>query len=138
MFIYTTETKFRISRDSTCNTKNVIYLASCKKCYKQGVGSCIEWKTRLINFKSHIKNNDATCMIVKHFIDECCDSNDTFRYLNFSIIDVLNNVEYFSQNDIESLLLQKENVWIGSLVTQHKGLNRSNDWNRRNRIHKQN
>ena len=38
-------------------------------------------------------------------------------------IDVLNNVDDLSENDIDSLLLQKENFWIGTLMTQHKGLN---------------
>ena len=44
-------TKFKICRASTCNKKNVIYLAFCKKCNKQDVGSCVEWKTRLRNYK---------------------------------------------------------------------------------------
>ena len=51
-------------------------------------------------------------------------------------IDVLNNVDDLSENDIDSLLLQKENFWIGTLMTQHKGLNGSHDWNRHQRIHR--
>ena len=42
---------------------------------------------------------------------------------DFVITDVLNNAEHLSENDIESLLLQKEKFWIGALKTQHKGLN---------------
>ena len=38
--------------------------------------------------------------------------------------------------DIEDLLLQKEKFWIGSLITQHKGLNSTHDWNRNKRIEK--
>ena len=127
-----------IRRDSTCNTKNVIYLAYCKQCHKQGVGSCIEWKPRLRNYKSHIKHKNPTCRIVKHFIDECYDSTNPFKNLGFLIIDVLNNVDNLTRDDIESLLLQKENFWIGTLVTQHKGLNGSHDWNRSQRIHRDN
>ena len=112
--------KFRIRRDSICSTKNVIYLAYCKKCHKQGIGFCIEWKPRLRNYKSHIKNKNPTCRILKHFIDECYHSNDPFKYLGFLIIEVLNNAEYLSRNDIESLLLQKENFWIGTLATNRK------------------
>ena len=88
-------TKVRIVRDSTCNNKNVIYLAYCKKCHKEGVGSCIEPKAQFINYKSCIKNNNATFMIVKHFTDECYDSNDPFKCLGFLIIDVLNNCRIF-------------------------------------------
>ena len=51
-------------------------------------------------------------------------------------IDVLNNVDDLSENDIASLLLQKENFWIGTLMTQNKGLNGSHDWNRHQRIHR--
>ena len=120
---FPTGTKFRILRDNTYSTKNVIYLAYYKKCHKQGIGSCIEWKTRFRNYKSHIKNKNPTCRTVKHFIDECYDSSDPFKYLGFTIIDDLNNAEYLSRNDIGSLLLQKENIWIGTLVTQLKGLN---------------
>ena len=58
------------------------------------------------------------------------------KYLGFLIIDVLNNVDDLSENDIESLLLQKENFWIGTLVTEYKGLNGSHDWNRHQRIHR--
>ena len=42
MFCY--RTKFKIGRGSTCNMKNVRYLAYCKKCNKQSVGSIyIQW-----------------------------------------------------------------------------------------------
>ena len=49
------------------------------------------------------------------------DPHLPFKYLGFLII-VLNDS---SENDVESLLLQKENFWIGTLVIQHKGLNGS-------------
>ena len=57
-------------------------------------------------------------------------------YLGFLIVDVLKNVEHLSENDIESLLLQKGNFWIGTLVTENKELNGSHDWNRDQRIHR--
>ena len=38
---FATGTKFKICRDSTCNTNNIMYLAYCKKCNKQDLGSCI-------------------------------------------------------------------------------------------------
>ena len=106
---FATGTKFKIRRDSTCNTKNIVYFAYCKKSNKQGVGSCMEWKPQLRNYKSHIKNKKTTCRILKHFIDDCNDPHLPFKYLSFLIIDVLNNVGDLSENDIESLLLQKEN-----------------------------
>ena len=102
----------------------------------QGVGFCIEWKPLLRNYKSHIKNKNPTCRIVKHFIDDCNDRYLRFKKLDFLIINVLNNVDDLSENDIESLLLQNKNFWIGTLATQHKGLNGSHDWSRHHRTHR--
>ena len=64
---FATETKFKIRRGRTCNTKN----------------------TR----------------IVKHFIHDYNDQHLPIKYLGFLIIDVMNNVDDLSENDIESLLL---------------------------------
>ena len=83
--------KYYIRPDSTCSTPNVVYMAYCKKCKKQGVGSTISWKPRLRNYKSHIKKNVPSCKIATHFIDECCDEEIPFKYLALFIIDVANN-----------------------------------------------
>ena len=66
--------------------KCFLYLAYCKKYNKHSVGSCIEWKPRLRNYKSHIKNKIPTCRIVHHFIDECNDRHVPLKYLAFPII----------------------------------------------------
>ena len=42
-------TECKVRRDSTCNARNIIYSVYCKKINKQGVGSCIEWKSWLRN-----------------------------------------------------------------------------------------
>ena len=55
---------------------------------------------------------------MKHFIDHCNDPHLPFKYLGFLIIDVFSNVDDLSENDIESLLLQKGNFWIENLVTK--------------------
>ena len=111
--------KYYIRRDSTCSTPNVVYMAYCKKCKKQGVGFTISWKPRLRNYKNHIKKNVRSCKIATHFIDECSDEEIPFKYLAFVIIDVVNNTSGLTLNQIEDLLLQKEKFWIVTLVTQH-------------------
>ena len=131
-----TSRKFYIRRESTCSTPNIIYMAYCKKCNKQGIGSTIRWKPRLSNYKSHIKKKIKSCNIVKHFIDECNDNDDPCKYLSFVIIDHVNNTTNLTSKQIDELLLQKEKFWIGTLVTQHKGMNGSHDWNRKNRSDK--
>ena len=48
-------------------------------------------------------------------------------------IDQLNNTNSLSPDKIDNLLLQKERFWISALVTIHKGLNSTHDWNRKRR-----
>ena len=53
---FATGRTYKIIRGSTCSTNNVIYMAYCFTCQKQGVGSTVSWKPRLSNYryKSHI------------------------------------------------------------------------------------
>ena len=43
---------------------------------------------------------------------------------------IVNNTTHLTSKNIDALLLEKEKFWIGTLVTQHKGLNGTHDWNR--------
>ena len=129
--------KYYIRRDSTCSTPNfvymVYYMAYCKRCKKQGVGSTISWNPRSRNYKSHIEKNVRSCKITIHFIDKFCNEEIPFTYLAFVIIEVVNNTPGLTRNQIEDLLLEKEKFWISTLVTQHQGLNSTHDWNRSKR-----
>ena len=127
---------FWIRRELSCETKNVVYVAMCTLCLKQGVGSTTVWKPRLRNYKSHIKNGIETCGIAKHFINHCVDIDDPCGYLVFYIVDCLDNTDNLSSEEIDDLLLEKEKFWIGALVTQHQGMNCSHDWNRTRRAEK--
>ena len=126
---------FKIRRESSCTSKNVVYVAYCKTYGKQGVGSTIAWKTRLSNYKSHIKNKIPTCRIVRHFIENCHD--ETLSNFGFVIVDVINNENQLSKSQLDLLLLQKENFWIVTLLTKHKGLNGKHDWNRSKRTERE-
>ena len=55
-------------------------------------------------------------MIVKLFIDDSNDPHLPFKYFGILIIDDLNNVDDLFKNNIESLLLQKENFCIRNSV----------------------
>ena len=100
------------------------------------MGSTFVWKPRLSNYKYHIANGIETCGIVKHFINQCVDPDDPCGYLVFQIIDGLDNVDNLSTDEIDDLLLAKEKFWIGTLLTQHAGMNCSHDWNRTKRCDK--
>ena len=60
---------FSISKTLTCTSLDVVYLAQCVACGLQGVGSTYNFKSRLANYKSHIKHRRRTCGVVNHFID---------------------------------------------------------------------
>ena len=122
------------------NVSRMIYLMSfqkciafCTNCLKHGVGSNVDWKPRLRNYKSHIKKNVRSCSMFNHFIDSCSDTDDPSRNIRFIIIDQLNNTNSLSPDKIDDLLLQKERFWISTLVTKHKGLSSTHDWNRKHR-----
>ena len=51
--------------------------------------------------------------------------------MGFIIIDVVNNTDGSLQSDVDSLFLVKKEFWIGTLITQHKGLKGSHDWCRK-------
>ena len=128
--------RYKIMRDITCVTKYVIYCAICMKCHKQGVGSTFAWKKRLANYKNHIKGSILTCSIVKHFTNTCVDKTNPVGHLKFIILDVLNNTDNLTTDELDDLLLAKEKFWIGTLVTQHSGMNSTHDWNRKTRSEK--
>ena len=130
---FATGKHFKIRKNMNCNTPNVIYVAECKKCKEQGVGSTVNWKARLSNYKTHIKNKHITCRIVKHFTEVCPDNNDPVRHLSFNIIDMVDNTNGYSEEELDDLLLEKEKRWIRNLVTLHKGMNSTHDLNRTKR-----
>ena len=105
---------FLILKSLTCTSSNVVYLAECVLCGLQGVGSTANFKSRLANYKSHIKHKRRTCSITNHFIDVHEADHSS---LKFMLID-----QHHSE------VLKSENFWIGMLLTNRKGLNGSHDF----------
>ena len=59
---------YHIKEQLSCNSRNVVYLASCNKCSLQYVGSTTtSFKVRFRNHKLHMKNNKRTCEVAIHF-----------------------------------------------------------------------
>ena len=46
---------YKIIRTITCVSKIVVYIAFCLNCVRQGVGSTVDLKPRLLNYKFHIE-----------------------------------------------------------------------------------
>ena len=53
---------YNICKSLTCTSQNVVYLAHCVACDLQGVGSTVNFESRLANYKSHIKYKKRTCI----------------------------------------------------------------------------
>ena len=130
---FATQRVYKVRQSTSCVSKNVIYIAFCLNCLKQGVGTTVDWKARLQNYKSHIEKKVRSCSIVNHFIDVCSDTDDPSRNIRFTIIDQLHNTNRLSPDGIDDLLLQKERFWISTLATIYEVLNSTHDWNRKRR-----
>ena len=75
-------------------------------------------------------NKERVLLCLGNVIKKYIDPIVPFKYLRFVILDVLTNTKSLSKDDIEDLLLEKETFLCGTLVTQHKGINESHDWDR--------
>ena len=64
---FATNRVYKVKRSTSCVSKNVIYIAFCLNCLKQVVGSTVDWKPRLRNYKSHINKKVRSCSIVNHY-----------------------------------------------------------------------
>ena len=131
---------YHLQKEMNCNTPNVVYLAECRKCKMQGVGSTTCWKPRLRNYKSWVKHRVRQCRVGNHFIDnENCRGpvEKPWENMKFTIIDCLDNFENFDHEQIDYELLKKEKMWIRKLVTYHHGMNSSHDLNRAHRCEKE-
>ena len=80
-----TRKSYKIRQSLSCRTDYVIYCAICTLCNRQCVDSCINFRSRLSNHKSHIKKNKRTCRLVNHFIDNLC--SHTLADLKFVLIE---------------------------------------------------
>ena len=80
-----TRKSYKIRQSLSCRTDYVIYCVICTLCNRQCVGSCINFRSRLSNHKSHIKKNKITCRLVNHFIDN--PYSHTLADLKFVLIE---------------------------------------------------
>ena len=55
----------------------------------------------------------------------------TQKYLRFIIIDSVTNTENLEEEEIDALLIEKEQFWIGTLQTYPFGLNSAHDLHRK-------
>ena len=120
---------YSIRQRLDCKSKNVIYLATCKKCKVQYVGSTSnEFKVRFRNHKSAMLTNKTTCELAVHF------NKFEHQMSDFDFI-VIEKVVNESEGHIDRRLLTRQAFWCSQLCTLHPhGLNKRSEFNSKNRI----
>ena len=116
-----TRKSYKIRQSLSCRTDYVIYCAICTLCNRQCVGSCINFRSRLSNHKSHIKKNKRTCRLVNHFIDNSC--SHTLADLKFVLIEQV-------ATKTDTFLEHREGYWQAQLWTyEPHGFNAKKEFN---------
>ena len=55
-YSHVTKRLYKVRQNVNCQSKNNIYLVTCQKCKKQGVGETIGFQSRMANYRSCIKS----------------------------------------------------------------------------------
>lgn len=120
---------YSIRQDLNCRSKNVIYLATCRPCRVQYVGSTTnEFKVRFRNHKSAMLTNKATCELAVHF------NSKEHQMSDFEFI-VVEKIMNDTTGNMDKVLLTREAFWCSQLCTlQPYGLNKRSEFNSKNRI----
>ena len=105
----------------SCDSKNVIYLASCNKCRLHDVGSTArQFKVRFRNHKSSMVTNKKTCEVAVHYNNSPHALND-FSFQCIDQVSATNCTEI-----LDKLLITKEAYWSAQLFSLAPfGLHRS-------------
>ena len=110
---FQTGKSYNIRSKLSCDSKNIVYLASCKKCRLQYVGSTTtDFRVRFRNHKSAMVTNKKTCEVAVHFNKTPHDLSD----FSFQCIDQVQPTANNSR-DIEKLLITKEAYWSSQLFS---------------------
>ena len=69
------ETKFKIIKNSSCNSKNVVYIIECNECKEIYIGSTQALNTRISLHKSNIKIEENRKVNVSKHLYQCSQRN---------------------------------------------------------------
>ena len=86
------------------DSRNVVYLTSCKCCGKQYVRSSTGFKERFRIHKSDINIGNITCGVAKHLLNVCHSSASKFEYLQEQLI---KKFSVQNDDDIDQVLWER-------------------------------
>ena len=126
---FKTGKSYTIRSNLTCDSRNVIYLVSCKKCQLQYIGSTTtEFKVRFRNHKSSMVTNKKSCEVAVHFNS----TPHSLQDFSFQCIDQINQ----DCAEVDKFLITKEAYWSAQLFTlSPHGLNKRQEFHSKHRIH---
>ena len=84
---FSTKWKYKIKGILKCDSRNVIYLISCKCCGKQYVGSVTDFKERFRIHKSDTNTDKVRCGVTNRLLNVCRSSDSKFKYLQVQVIE---------------------------------------------------
>ena len=127
---FATKRKYKIKGAFKCDSRNVIYLISCKCCGKQYVGSATGFKERFRVQKKYINTGKVRCGVANHCLNVCRSFASKFQYLQVQLIE---NVSVQNDEEIDKVLWEREKCWQAHLFTLSHVLNYPNEWHALNR-----
>ena len=113
-----------------CDSRNVIYLISCKCCGKQYVGSVTGFKERFRIHKTDTNTGRVRCDVANHLLNVCCFSASKFENLQVLLIE---KASVQNDDDINKVFWETKKYWQAQLFTLSHGLNYPNKWYALNR-----
>ena len=106
---------FRIRGHVSCDCKHVIYVVTCLRCQKQGVGECTDPRSRLQYYITGVQNGppepDQCCAILRHFLDGAHTVHD----LRLTLVDRIPFHMGFHPAVPSAVRIRLENRWISKL-----------------------
>ena len=120
---FATTRKYKIKGILKCDSRNVIYLISCKYCGMQYVGSAIGFKEKLRIHKSDINTVKIRCGFANHCLNIFRSSTSKFEYLQ---VQFREKVSIQNDGNTDNILWEREKYWQVQLFTLSHGLNNRN------------
>ena len=126
---FATKRKYKIKGILKCDSRNVIYLMSCKCCGKQYVGSATGFKERFRIHESDINTGkigcgEIRCGAANHLLNDSHSSTSKFEYLQV----LIEKVSVQNDGDIDRVLWEREKCWQVQLSTLSHRLNNPEEW----------
>ena len=143
--------EFNINHPIYCSTEGVIYLIQDLVCQRSYVGSSIDsMKTRMSNYKNHLKTNYKGCEMAQHFQEAQSDTHSLYcggnanmrtkafqnsydehlsKQINVIIIEHVDLSSAGTTKEKRALIESREGYWQTQLrtLTRYGGLNKKDE-----------